>query len=136
MSGDKVCNPPSFTTDLCEMQHFHHSYKLSNTWECIIWEKIVVFKTWTEPLTRVPRTLSNAVHTPVVMFCNVHPRCCAHADRKHQSYRFLQEEHSFFPKQKKTHLIINFLIIQLNSRGFTEVSRGHCQNHSRRSDYC
>lgn len=29
----QVYGPPYFTTDLCEMQRFHLSCRLSNTWE-------------------------------------------------------------------------------------------------------
>lgn len=93
-------------------------------------------KTWTEPLTWVSGTQSNAVHAHVVMLYCMHTCWCAHANRKHKNYKFLHEENNFFPNQKKTHLIINFLTTQLNNRGFTKFSRCHYQNHSRRSEYC
>jgi len=83
------------------------------------------FKAWTEPLTWVSGTQSNAVHAHVVMPRSTNMCWCAHANRKHESYKFLHKENNFFPNQKKTHLIINFLTTQLNNRGFTKVSR--CQ---------
>lgn len=136
MSGDRSAipriSPPTFVS--CSMAIFPTHYQVHGN--VLFGEKMVVFKTWTKPLTCVPGTLPDAVHTQVEMLCNTHTCWWARANRKQRSYKFLQEENNFFQNQKKTHLIINFLTIQLNNRGFTKVSRCHCQNHSRRSEYC